>query len=130
MWIRDRVATPRSEKLLASGLAVWLASSAPAHAATRHVPAAYATFQVAIDAAAIGDTVLVAPGTYTGDGNRNIDFRGKDIVVRSSGGAAVTTLDVQSGPGNPHRGFFIGSNETSAAVLDGFTIVNGYMGIM
>jgi hypothetical protein len=107
-----------------------LAGTQTADAATRHVPSAYPTFQAAIDSAVVGDTVLVAPGTYSGDGNRDIEFRGKDIVVRSSGGAAVTTIDVQASEANPHRGFFIGAGETSAAVLDGFTIVNGFMGTM
>jgi len=29
------------------------------------------------------DTVLVAPGIYEGAGNRDIDFQGKDVVLRS-----------------------------------------------
>jgi hypothetical protein len=107
-----------------------VAMAGAAGAATRHVPAAYPTFQAAIDSAVAGDTVLVAPGTYTGTGNRDIDFLGKDIVVRSSGGAAVTILDIQASVAAPHRGFFIGTGESAAAVLDGFTIQNGYMGTM
>src|SRR5262245_31146300 len=98
--------------LALGSLAPLLGGAPSAAAATRHVPVAYATFQAAIDAAVVGDTVLVAPGTYSGDGNRDIDFRGKDIVVRSSGGAAVTTLDVQASEASPHRGFFIGMAET------------------
>ena len=46
----------------------------------------FSTIQEAIDAAVDGDAVLVAPGTYTGDGNRDIDFKGKAITVRSENG--------------------------------------------
>lgn len=52
------------------------------------VPATFPTIQAAINAAAPGDTVLVAPGTYV----QRIDFLGKNIVVRSSDGPWVTTI--------------------------------------
>jgi hypothetical protein len=60
-----------------------------ARAATIRVPADAATIQQAIDAAAAGDTVLVAPGTYV----ENIHFRGKAITVESEQGPAVTIID-------------------------------------
>jgi hypothetical protein len=41
------------------------------------------SIQVAIADANDGDTVLVADGTYTGPGNRNIDFLGKAITGRN-----------------------------------------------
>lgn len=87
------------------------------------VPAAYATIQAAINASVNGDYILVANGTYTGDGNRNINFNGKSIVLKSAGGAANCIIDCQSSG----RGFIFESGEDNDTILDGFTISNGYV---
>ncbi|MDH3214832.1 MAG: hypothetical protein OEN01_00905 [Candidatus Krumholzibacteria bacterium] len=77
--------------------------------------------QAAIDSTALGDTVLVAPGTYTGTGNFEVDFRGKAIVVISESGASDTIIDCQ---GNG-RAFIFQSGEGLNSVLCGFAITNG-----
>ena len=46
-------------------------------------PADFNNLQAAIDDANHGDVIEVQPGTYTGDGNSDIDFLGKAITVRS-----------------------------------------------
>ena len=73
----------------------------------------------AVDASSVGDTVLVLPGFYSGEGNRSIDFEGKDIVLRSRDGRESTVID-------PYSAFYavfnFDSGETRAAVLEGFTI--------
>jgi hypothetical protein len=104
-----------------------LLSSVPALATLRRVPADHATIQAAVQAAFAGDTVLVAPGVYAGPGNRDIDFLGKAIVVRSSAGAGATVVDCGGSAGAPHRGFFFHTGEVNAAVLEGFTIQNGFV---
>ena len=81
----------------------------------------YDAIQEAIVAAADGDTVIVLAGTYTGEGNFNIDLLGKTITVRSESGAATCTIDC----GSNGRGFEIASGEGAATVLSGFTITNG-----
>jgi hypothetical protein len=69
------------------------------------------------------DTVLVANGLYTGAGNVNLNYKGRDIIVKSSGGAQNCIIDCE---GTLDTGGFIFENsETNLAVVDGFTIRNG-----
>ncbi|MFH1716317.1 MAG: right-handed parallel beta-helix repeat-containing protein [Planctomycetota bacterium] len=86
------------------------------------VPGDYATIQAAIDAASSGDIVEVSSGTYRGSGNRDLDFKGKSITVRSEDGPGSTTIDCG---GQGHRGFYFHRGEGASSVLRGFTIVNG-----
>ncbi|MBN2477183.1 MAG: right-handed parallel beta-helix repeat-containing protein [Pirellulales bacterium] len=84
--------------------------------------------QEAIAAAVDGDTVVVLDGTYTGTGNRDIDFAGKAITVRSQNGQEDCIIDCQASDLEPHRGFYFGSGEDENSVLMGFTITGGYVG--
>jgi hypothetical protein len=91
------------------------------NAATLYVPSQYVTIQEGIDAAVNADTVLVADGIYTGEGNKNLDFGGKAITVQSENGPEKTIIDCE-GTG---RGYYFHSGEHSSSVIRGFTIKNG-----
>jgi len=119
----------RTAILTATGL--FLSISVLTSAADRTVPDQYGSIQAAIDNCNDGDTVIVSPGIYTGDGNRDIDFNGRAITVRSSdpgdpGIVAATIIDCNATESQPHRGFIFDSNEGPDSVLDGLTITNGY----
>jgi hypothetical protein len=89
------------------------------------VPDDQPTIQAGIGAAEEGDQVLVAPGIYTGDGNRDIDFQGKAIEVASDSGPGMTIIDCQGSESDPHRGFYFQHGEGRGSILRGFTIMNG-----
>ena len=78
----------------------------------------YLTIQEGINACSSGDTVLVAPGTYTDAGNRDLEFFGVNLVLMSDGGPDVTTIDCE-GAG---RGFRIHDDEDESSAIIGFTI--------
>ncbi len=85
------------------------------------VPDQYATIRAAIDAAGEGDTVLVADGVYTGFGNKNLSFGGKNLTVRSEDGPQNCIIDCQ----NIDRAFRFVDGETASSLVQGLTIRNG-----
>ncbi|MDW7738506.1 MAG: right-handed parallel beta-helix repeat-containing protein [Bacillota bacterium] len=86
------------------------------------VPDKYATIQEAIDAAEDGDEIIVQIGVY----RENIDFKGKNIILRSTDPSdpsivAETIIDGRdSGTVVSFR-----SGEGEGAILDGFTVTRG-----
>jgi len=106
-------------------------TTASAQSATRHVPTQYSTIQAAIDASQDGDTVMIIPGTYKGLGNRDIDFGGKKICVRSMNPddpniVEATVIDCEGTETDKHRGFYFQNEETEESVVSGITIKGGY----
>jgi len=79
------------------------------------------TIQAAVDSAAPGDTVLLADGIFTGDGNWNIDFGGKDLTLRSAHGRDHTTVECGS-EDSERRAFVFQNGETSASRVEGIKI--------
>ncbi|MDH4099374.1 MAG: hypothetical protein OEV28_02215 [Nitrospirota bacterium] len=77
----------------------------------------YSTIQGAINVAYTDDTILVSDGTYA----ENINFKGKNIIVKSVNGAASTKI-VGSGANNPVVTF--STSEPASTLLQGFTIDN------
>jgi len=98
--------------------------STPTEFAGFYVPSVYSTIQAAVDDASDGDTVWVADGRYSGEGNYDIDFKGKAITVRSENGPENCIVDCQQ----DGRGFNFHSGEDVNTVLDGFTVTNGNPG--
>lgn len=76
----------------------------------------YLSISEGIAAAGAGDTVLVAPGTYTGELNRNMGASDGKLVI-SEAGRDATIIDCEySG-----RAFSVGGGAT----IEGFTITHG-----
>jgi hypothetical protein len=77
----------------------------------------YPTIQAAIDTAKPGDLVIVADGTYAGMGNRDLDFKGKSIIVRSESGPSNCIINCQGTEAELHRGFHFHSGENASSVV-------------
>jgi hypothetical protein len=91
-------------------------------------PPYYPTIQAAINASHTGDVIRLLDGVFTGAGNRDVDFGGKAVTVRSdSNDPARVTVDCQDPYGDPHRGFVFDSQESSASRLQAITITNGWV---
>jgi hypothetical protein len=89
----------------------------------------YPTIQAAIDTAVDGDEVVLERGIYAGEGNRNLDFQGKAITVRSllpddnkcmretvinaQGRGVIARFVKDEGTGTVFEGFTLGAGDTS-----------------
>ncbi len=79
----------------------------------------FLTIQEGLNAASDGDTVLVAPGVYTGPGNKNLNFGGVSAVLRGIASRDETVIDCE-GSG---RGFYIGAS--AAPVIENLMVTSG-----
>ncbi len=115
------------------GFACWALAVRPGQglALERHVPGDYATIQEAIEASEDGDEVVLSAGTYSGDGNRDLAFGGRAILVRSADPndpnvVAATVIDCQGAEILPHRAFVFHGDEGPDSVVAGVTIRSAY----
>jgi len=90
----------------------------------------FPTIQAALDAAEAGDTIKLADGTYLGEGNRDLDFQGKALTLRSrSANPSLCIIDCEGSAANQHRGIYFHHYEGPATLVEGIAIVNGYAGV-
>lgn len=109
------------------GCALLFFATRPAFATTYHVAPDSSgdvlNIQAAIDAATSGDEILLSDGTFTGDGNWDLNFGTKDLVLRSVNGYGVTFIDC--GFDNVHdifhRGLVLEGGQTPATQIEGIT---------
>jgi hypothetical protein len=117
-WSFLKVASSASARILL--IALLISYPLKVIAVSIHVPADYPLIQSALDAASVGDSVVVAPGIYRGLGNVNLSFRGKDCVLIAELGPELTVIDGEQ----EYQAINLTSGETLGAVVAGFTIQN------
>jgi len=89
----------------------------------------FPTIQDAVNAATDGDIIELMQGTFTGDGNRDIQVPSRPITIRAEYGGNYMNcqIDCDGSAREEHRGFRFGPEVgTGDATLEGIGIINGY----
>ena len=88
----------------------------------------YPTIQAAVDAAAHGDIIELADGTFTGDGNRDIVVPAIYLRIRGQSANYMNCIiDCQGSAQEEHRGFHLtGDVAIGDVMLKDIAIINGY----
>jgi predicted outer membrane repeat protein len=130
-WSVQSIDAGLAGSIWASGEAVAFSRVFNSTRGTRHD-----TIQEAINAAQAGDHIVLAPGVYTGDGNRDLHFlyggSGSPINIKLSsidplnaGVVASTIIDCQGSAASPHRAMRF-ADQSSTMEVAGLTFRNGY----
>jgi hypothetical protein len=89
----------------------------------------FPTIQAAVDFATGGDVIELTDGVFVGAGNRDIEFLGKSITVRSqSGNPRDCIMDCTGDRILFQRGFYFRFQEDDNARVENVTIRNGTAG--
>lgn len=81
----------------------------------------FPTIQAAVDSSADGDLILLAPGGFLGEGNANVDFRGKAITLRSEAHDRLSST-LFGGDGPDCGGVKFQSGEGPGSVLEDLSV--------
>ncbi|MFN8549582.1 MAG: hypothetical protein U0527_16820, partial [Candidatus Eisenbacteria bacterium] len=125
-------ASERRTRVTTLGIALLCCATATARAANWVINSTgigddFPNIQAAINSASVvaGDYILLKDGTYTGPGNRDVNFQGKNVTVKSQNGNPLNcVIDCQGSFNAPHRAFLFVNGETSA-MLHSIKVVNG-----
>jgi len=128
-WL-EPLPNPTVQQLAPGGEASFLGSYTPEGGVlvTPEGDGDYPTIQAAIDAVAPPVEIVLVDGVFAGSGNRDIDFHGKALTLRSLSGDPTTCLiDCGGSTLETHRGFYFHSGEDTSTVVTGITISGGYI---
>lgn len=92
-----------------------------AGAAVLHVPADYPTIRSAVEAASGGDTIRLASGTYSGEGNTELDLPDITLFIDSEHGPESCIIDCR----RMTSFCSIPAMSLNIVTIDGLTVING-----
>ena len=84
----------------------------------------FPTIQAAVLASANGDVIELAPGTYTGPGNTDVNITDLMITLRSQSGLpGQVFIDCNASSSAPRRGLLVVGDGCSGTLIEGLTII-------